>query len=127
MRYILNICLFAFILTISNTINSQNVITNIDNDSILIGKELYYKIDINLDKEKNIVFPDSTSFVPFEIISETKIDTTANEDGFKFSKTYGITSFDEGEFIIPKIKIEIGDSIFLTNSKKCGLCLSTQN
>tara|TARA_B100001287_G_scaffold276766_1_gene289296 strand:- start:2510 stop:4159 length:1650 start_codon:yes stop_codon:yes gene_type:complete len=118
MRYILNICLFAFILTISNTINSQNVITNIDNDSILIGKELYYKIDINLDKEKNIVFPDSTSFVPFEIISETKIDTTANEDGFKFSKTYGITSFDEGEFIIPKIKIEIDDSIFLTNSKK---------
>ena len=71
-----------------------------------------------LDKEKNIAFPDSTSFVPFELISETKVDTTVIENGLRFSKKYGIISFDEGDYVIPKIKIQIGDKLFSTDSKK---------
>ena len=67
---------------------------------------------------ENIIFPDSTSFVPFEVISETKVDTLKQDNGFRFSKKYGITSFDEGDFIIPKIKIQIGDKLFSTDSKK---------
>ena len=56
--------------------------------------------------------------MPFELISEYQIDTTEVEEGFLFSKKYGITSFDEGEYIIPKIKIQIGDKLFSTESKK---------
>ena len=35
-----------------------------------------------------------------------------------FSKKYGIISFDEGDYVIPKIKIQIGDKSFSTDSKK---------
>ena len=35
-----------------------------------------------------------------------------------FPKKYGIISFDEGDFIIPKIKIKIGDKLYSTDSKK---------
>ena len=119
MKLVTNFFLFCFICLISISIKSQNVTANIESDSILIGKELFYTIDIDMEKAENIIFPDSTSFVPFELISETKVDTTeVEENGLRFSKKYGITSFDEGEYIIPKIKIQIGDKLFSTDSKK---------
>ena len=118
MKLIINIFISCFVFLQSITINSQSVNATIESDSILIGKELSYIIDINSEKAENIIFPDSTSFVPFELISETKVDTIKKESGFLFSKKYGITSFDEGDFIIPKIKIQIGDKMFSTESKK---------
>ena len=118
MKLIINIFISCFVFLQSITINSQSVNATIESDSILIGKELSYIIDINSEKAENIIFPDSTSFVPFELISETKVDTIKKESGFLFSKKYGITSFDEGYFIIPKIKIQIGDKLFSTESKK---------
>ena len=118
MKLVTNFFLFWFICLISISIKSQNVTANIESDSILIGKELFYTIDINMEKAENIIFPDSTSFVPFELISETKVDTTVIENGLRFSKKYGIISFDEGDYVIPKIKIQIGDKLFSTDSKK---------
>ena len=118
MKLILNIFIFCIVFLQSITINSQSVNAYVESDSILIGKELNYTIDVNAEKVENIIFPDSTSFVPFELISETKVDTIKQDDGFRFSKKYGITSFDEGDFIIPKIKIQIGDKLFSTGSKK---------
>lgn len=118
MKLILNIFIFCIVFLQSITINSQSVTASVESDSILIGKELNYTIDVNAEKVENIIFPDSTSFVPFELISETKVDTLKQDNGFRFSKKYGITSFDEGDFIIPKIKIQIGDKLFSTDSKK---------
>ena len=118
MKLILNIFILCIVFLQSITINSQSVNAYLESDSILIGKELNYTIDVNAEKVENIIFPDSTSFVPFELISETKVDTIKQDNGFRFSKKYGITSFDEGDFIIPKIKIQIGDKLFSTDSKK---------
>ena len=118
MKLFLNIFIFCIVFLQSITINSQSVNAYVESDSILIGKELNYTIDVNAEKVENIIFPDSTSFVPFELISESQIDTINVEEGFLFSKKYGITSFDEGDFIIPKIKIQIGDKLFSTDSKK---------
>ena len=118
MKLFLNILIICFVYLQSITTNSQSVTASVEPDSILIGKELSYTIDVNLEKSENIIFPDSTSFIPFELISETSIDTTKQENGYIFSKKYEITSFDEGEYIIPKIKIQIGDKLFSTDSKK---------
>ena len=118
MKLVTNSFLFCFISLISISVKSQNVTANIESDSILIGKELFYTIDIDIEKAENIIFPDSTSFIPFELISETKVDTTETENGLRFSKKYGIISFDEGDYVIPKLKIQIGDKLFSTDSKK---------
>ena len=118
MKLFLNIFIFCIVFLQSITINSQSVTASVESDSMLIGKELNYIIDVNVKKAENIIFPDSTSFVPFELISETKVDTLKQDNGFRFSKKYAITSFDEGDFIIPKIKIQIGDKLFSTDSKK---------
>ena len=118
MRVFLNILIICFVALQSITINSQIVTASIESDSILIGKELSYTIEVKSEKAENIIFPDSTSFIPFELISETPVDTIIQEDEFRFSKKYGIISFDEGDFIIPKIKIKIGGKSYSTDSKK---------
>ena len=118
MRVLLNILIICFVFFQSITTNSQTVRASIESDSILIGKELSYTIEVKSDKAENIIFPDSTSFIPFELISETQVDTIIQEEDFRFSKKYGIISFDEGDFIIPKIKIKIGDKLYSTDSKK---------
>ena len=118
MRVFLNILIICFVALQSITTNSQTVSGSIESDSILIGKELSYTIEVKSQKAENIIFPDSTSFIPFELISETQVDTIIQEEEFRFSKKYGIISFDEGDFIIPKIKIKIGDKLYSTDSKK---------
>ena len=118
MRSFINIYFLALFLFQSHSALSQKLNATIESDSILIGKELFYKIDVNLEKKQAIIFPDSASFVPFELLSETKVDTIQSNNGFIFSKSYAITSFDEGEYIIPKIKVKIGDKLFSTDSKK---------
>ena len=118
MRSFINIYFLALFLFQSHSALSQKLNATIGSDSILIGKELFYKIDVNLEKKQAIIFPDSASFVPFELLSETKVDTIQSNNGFIFSKSYTITSFDEGEYIIPKIKVQIGDKLFSTDSKK---------
>ena len=118
MRVLLNILIICFVVLQSITTNSQNVTAYIESDSILIGKELSYTIEVKSEKAENIIFPDSTSFIPFELISETQVDTIIQDEEFRFSKKYGIISFDEGDFIIPKIKIKIGDKLYSTDSKK---------
>ena len=118
MRVLLNVLIICFVAFQSIITNSQTVTASIESDSILIAKELNYTIEVKSEKEENIIFPDSTSFIPFELISETQVDTIIEEEEFSFTKKYGIISFDEGDFIIPKIKIKIGDKLYLTDSKK---------
>ena len=118
MRVLLNILIICFVALQSIITNSQNVTASIESDSVLIGKELTYTIEVKSEKAENIIFPDSTSFIPFELISETQVDTIKQKEEFRFSKKYGIISFDEGDFIIPKIKIKIGDKLYSTDSKK---------
>ncbi len=118
MKAVKSLLFFCFIFLFNISVKSQNVRATVQSDSILIGKELLYTIDVDTEKEENIIFPDSTSFVPFELISESTVDTINVKNGLRFSKKYGIISFDDGDYIIPKMKIKIGDSLFLTDSKK---------
>ena len=61
MKTLINIYFLAFAFFLNQSIQSQKLSATIESDSILIGNELLYKIDINLDEKQSIVFPDSTS------------------------------------------------------------------
>ena len=85
MRVFLNILIICFVALQSITINSQTVTASIESDSILIGKELSYTVEVKSEKAENIIFPDSTSFIPFELISETQVDTIIQEAEYRLS------------------------------------------
>ena len=83
MRVFLNILIICFVVLQSITTNSQTVTASIESDSILIGKELSYTIEVKSEKAENIIFPDSTSFIPFELISRNSFTISGKFKCFK--------------------------------------------
>lgn len=92
------------------------VTASIDTTTIKIGEQITYKIEIEADTTDLVVFPEGQTFSPLEMIESYKVDTTKNNAKLQLIKTYGLTQFDSGSYIIPKQKIVIGDNTFFTDS-----------
>lgn len=84
--------------------------TSIDTTNIRIGERLLYKITV--DGVNEIVFPKLQNTGKVEVVEEFKTDTLKN----KLIKLYHLTSFDSGQFIIPKQQVLINNKIFYTDS-----------
>ena len=94
------------------------VTSSIDSTAIKIGEELRYKIQVDVDSTSLVVFSEEQTFQPLEIINSYPIDSTKKGGYYKLTKTYGLTQFDSGVYVIPKQKIIIGDKVFYTDSLK---------
>ena len=94
------------------------VTSSIDSTAIKIGEELRYRIQVDVDSTSLVVFSEEQTFQPLEIINSYPIDSTKKGGYYKLTKTYGLTQFDSGVYIIPKQKIIIGDKVFYTDSLK---------
>lgn len=107
--------LFIFYFLFSSALFSQ-VTTEIDTTKIRIGEQISYKIKVETDSTKLVVFPEGQTFVPLELVEASKIDTTKEDAKFKLWREYILTKFDSGAFYIPKQKIIIGDKTIFTDS-----------
>lgn len=94
------------------------VSSSIDSTSIKIGAQITYKIQVETDTTKLVVFPEGQTFSPLEMIESYAIDTVKNKDKFNLIKKYGLTQFDSGAYTIPRQKIIVGDKTFFTDSLK---------
>lgn len=104
------LCLFA-----SFQLSAQ-VKTSVDTTKTMIGGEVVYKIEIETDSTKQVVFPDGQSFLPFEVIEFYNTDTVKKNEKFQLIKKYGLTSFDSGWYQIPRQKILIDEQPFFSDS-----------
>jgi hypothetical protein len=84
--------------------------TSIDTTNIRIGERLLYKITV--DGINKIVFPKLQNTGKVEVVEEFKTDTLKN----KLIKLYHLTSFDSGQYYIPKQQVLINNKIFYTDS-----------
>ena len=99
-------------------VGAGQVASSIDSTAIKIGEELRYRIQVDVDSTSLVVFSEEQTFQPLEIINSYPIDSTKKGGYYKLTKTYGLTQFDSGVYIIPKQKIIIGDKVFYTDSLK---------
>lgn len=99
-------------LAFSAVLFSQEVRTTLSKDSIRIGEQFELSIYIQ-EKIKPINFPVILdSLGPFEVIStQSKIDTLSN--GY-LRKKYILTSFEPGNQVYHKLKIETGNKSYLS-------------
>jgi hypothetical protein len=95
---------------------SAQVKTSVDTTKIKIGGEVVYKIEVETDTTKQVVFPESQTFLPFEVIEFYNTDTVKKNDKFQLIKKYGLTSFDSGWYQIPQQKILINEQPFFSDS-----------
>lgn len=96
--------------------------TSIDTTQIKIGERLLYEISV--EGIKKIVFPKLQNIGKIEVVEKYKTDTLKN----KLIQTYYLTSFDSGQFIIPKQQVLINNKIFYTDSlliKVMGVAVDT--
>ena len=99
-------------------VSAGQVASSIDSTAIKIGEELRYRIQVDVDSTSLVVFSEEQTFQPLEIINSYPLDSTKKGGYYKLTKTYGLTQFDSGVYIIPKQKIIIGDKVFYTDSLK---------
>jgi|TARA_B110000908_G_scaffold171907_1_gene236468 hypothetical protein len=86
--------------------------TIVDTTSIRIGEQIEYKISV--DKTDNVVFPKLIldSLKKVELVEELKIDSTPTQ----YIKKYLLTSFDSGQYLIPRQFVLINNKKYSTDS-----------
>ena len=106
------------VFAIYSVLSYSQVTTNIDRDTIKIGEQITYKIEVEADTTDFVAFPEGQSFLPLEVVESFKVDTTINEKRMNLIKKYGLTQFDSGSFTIPRQKIAIANKFYFTDSLK---------
>lgn len=109
---------FSVFFILFSSISYSQVTSSIDTNSIKIGEQIIYKIEVETDTSNLVVFPKGQTFSPLEMIDAGVTDTLKNKDKYNLIKKYGLTQFDSGAYTIPRQKIIIGDKAYLTDSLK---------
>ena len=88
------------------------VSTAIDTAAIRIGEQIQYKISVN--KVGKVIFPkfQSDSLGKVEFVESFPVDTLKDT----YEKKYVLTSFDSGQYTIPKQQVLINNKSFFTDS-----------
>ncbi|MCF6168116.1 hypothetical protein [Lutibacter sp.] len=83
-----------------------------DTTAIKIGEQIQLKITVN--ETNNVIFPklQLDSLRKIEVIESLPVDTLKN----RLEKKYVLTSFDSGQYILPKQQIIINNKKFFTDS-----------
>lgn len=83
-----------------------------DTTAIKIGEQIQLKIAVQ--RQKNVIFPklQLDSLGKFEVIESLPVDTLKNS----LEKKYLITSFDSGQYVVPKQLVLINNKKFFTDS-----------
>lgn len=104
------------LLFVTFSASGQDVRAGIDRDSIRIGEQLNYTVNVEADSSEQVIFPEGQTFVPLEMIDSYTVDTTYAQAKMTLIKRYGLTQFDSGAYTIPPQTITIGQQAFYTDS-----------
>lgn len=108
------VCMFLFLYGTCSY--AQQVNASIDRDSVKIGEQILYKIEVETREGDRVVFPQGQSFIPLEVIDSTVVDTFKTKTSFKLQKLFPLTQFDSGAYTIPRQTVIINDEGFYTDS-----------
>ena len=104
------VCLFAL------NIQAQTSKVKIDRDSIFIGEQVIYTLEIETNADDIVSFPEGQTFVPLEAVEASEIDTLQIEPKLKLLREYYLTQFDSGHYTIPPQFIQLKEGNIITDS-----------
>jgi len=109
------ILVFA-LLSVTAFAQQKKVATSIDTTRNKIGAEFKLTLKTNVDTLSRVIFPTLKNFGALEVIESYPIDTIKKDDRYELTKKYGLTQFDSGKYIIPRLPVMINGKPFLTDS-----------
>ena len=110
--------LYILFILFTPTLFAQRVTTSIDTTRNKIGAEFKLTLKTTVRKRDKVIFPKSKNFGALEVIESYKIDTIKSNDKYELIKKYGLTQFDSGKYIIPRIPILINGKLTFSDSLK---------
>ncbi|MEW5677411.1 hypothetical protein ABGT15_13955 [Flavobacterium enshiense] len=108
--------IFLFLLLASFGFAQQPVQTHVDSTKIKIGSQFNLTLKVKGTKETRIAFPEVKNIGQLEVLESYPIDTVKKDAAYEFIKKYGLTQFDSGRYVIPRIPVLIGNKQFLSDS-----------
>ena len=96
-----------FLLLLTSSLFSQKVTTTVDTIKNKIGAEFKLTLKATVNKSEKVKFPESKVFGALEVINSYKIDTVKKDNSYELIKKYGLTQFDSGRYVIPRLPILI--------------------
>jgi hypothetical protein len=110
--------LYTLVLLINFIGFSQSLETKIDTTKNKIGAQFTLTLKVKTDAKTPVLFPKARNFGPLEVIESYPIDTIKEEARFELIKKYGLTQFDSGKYVIPRIPVIIDKKQFFSDSIK---------
>ncbi|WP_044032357.1 hypothetical protein [Flavobacterium branchiophilum] len=111
--------LSLLMLFVSTILLAQNkMATSIDATQKKIGAQFNITLKTTVDTGTVVVFPKDKKWGSFEIIRVYVTDTIQKDAQYELIKKYGLTQFDSGQYVIPKMKVLINNKPFWTDSLK---------
>lgn len=111
----LNRVLNAFLFLVSIYSYSQ-ITASVDSATVNIGAQITYKIELKTDTINSVIFPEGQSFTPLEMIESYQTDTVVSKGKYLLTKSYGLTQFEPGQYVVPQQKIVIAGQQYKTDS-----------
>lgn len=93
--------------------------TSIDSTKIKIGSQFNLTLKTTVDTTAQVNFPEGKNFGLLEVLESYPIDTVRNEENnaqYELVKKYGLTQFDSGQYIIPRLSVFINNKNIRTDS-----------
>ncbi|MBN09355.1 MAG: hypothetical protein CMC79_03160 [Flavobacteriaceae bacterium] len=108
-----------FILFTCFRLNSQvesKVNAGVVSNTITIGSQIDYFLNIEIDSIREIQFPEELLINPLEILEAFPIDSQKVKDKYFLTKRYALIQFDSGYYKIPEQRVLIDGFSKLSNS-----------
>ncbi len=96
--------------------SAQKITTSIDSSQIKIGSQFNLTLKASVNAKDKVIFPEGKFFGALEILESYPIDTIKNDNQYELIKKYGLTQFDSGRYVIPKLLVKINQEEFRTDS-----------
>lgn len=108
-----------FLLPLLSVLAQQkSVVTTVDSTRIKIGAQLNLTLKTITPKESAVIFPEQDRFGAFEVLESYPVDTIKKSNQYELIKRYGLTQFDSGRYVIPKLSVVINDKVHFSDSLK---------
>lgn len=91
---------------------------SIDSVKIKIGSQANLILKTKIDTSARVRFPEGKNFGMLEVLESYPVDTVKDGAEYELIKKYGLTQFDSGRYVIPRLPVSINNKPFYTDSLK---------
>jgi hypothetical protein len=106
------------LLLLTTSLFAQKVETSIDTTKNKIGAQFTLTLKTKVKSTATVNFPKATNFGMLEVIESYPIDTIKENSNYQLIKKYGLTQFDSGKYVIPRVAVLIDKKPVFSDSIK---------